>query len=101
MLRITRHLLIVAYSTQMCIHFQSVYHNGIENYMQVMRLALDDTWQMHSIWAMSGIVWAISSGVLVWHWRVVSLDLVNDGGVANRGFRCRIAVHLWQRCLCL
>jgi hypothetical protein len=94
----------------MCIHFQSVYQNGIENYMQVMRLALDDVWQMHSIWALSGVVWAISSGVLVWHWRMVRLELVNEGkwlindlgvgsrcafgGVARPGDPCCIRINV-------
>ncbi|KAI5449226.1 hypothetical protein NCC49_005205 [Naganishia albida] len=57
---------------QVAIHFETVYHNGMENYLQVTRLALDDDWQMKSIWAMNSIVWSISAGILVWHWQTVS-----------------------------
>jgi hypothetical protein len=59
-------------SAQMCIHTQATYKNGISNYMQVTLLALEEDWQMRSIWATSSVVWTIGVALFLWDRKQVS-----------------------------
>ncbi|KAJ9091855.1 hypothetical protein QFC21_007053 [Naganishia friedmannii] len=59
------------HSIQACIHCNMVYQNGLNNYLQIRRMALDDDWQMKSIWITSSLVWLTGAGLYVGFWRQV------------------------------
>lgn len=67
-------------SAQMCIHTQANYKNGIINYMQVTLLALEEDWQMRSIWATSSVVWTIGAALFLWDRKQVSMLLLRYCG---------------------